>query len=211
MRLTVQLWVLIHVFFSYNTPPSNCGFRIAICRINNIYPVISLSCSRSLFHVISSSCYFHFRVSPLTSSHSTDLRVLLQLKVWGSCWCCHIYRNTVQMTHHADNLKTPFFAIGYSFLTWDLHSLLLSPFPKVKVSGCACLWFRACDCGCQKLSHAQTVLAEIAGFYFEVSRINTFPLIPAKKETFHVSIIHQVNDFTQVKWWAWILLPQWLL
>lgn len=144
MRHTAQHWVLIHIFFSYNTPPSNCVFWIAIYRINNIYPVMSLACSRNLFHVISSSCYFHFRVSPLTSSHSTELCVLLQLKVRGSCWCCHIYKNIVQMTHHADNLKTPFFAIGCLF---DLVLAFPPPFslPKSQskwmcLSVIPCMW-----------------------------------------------------------------------
>lgn len=95
----------------------------------------------------------------------------MHLKVRGSWWCCHSYGTTVQMTHHADNLKIPFLPSAV-LLIWYLHFLLLCYVPKVKVSGHACVSLCVCDSGYENFFCAQTVLAEVTGFCFEVARIN---------------------------------------
>lgn len=125
----------------------------------------------------------------------------LQLKVRGSHWCCHICGSTVQMTHPADNLKTA------SFI-WYSHFLLLCHFPKVKVSGhvtlilCVWHWFSGFFSMCQQF------WLRSLGFVLKTPGL-TFPFIPAKKAKFYIGIIHQICDFMKVKWWVWILLPQW--
>lgn len=123
--------------------------------------------------MISSYCYFYFRVSPFTFSHSIEVCVLMQLKVRGSSCCCHIYRNTEQMTHHANNLKILFcHRLFFRFDTCISSSFCHFPIAKLDMPVChfICVTITNSIVAIRLFFHAQTFAC--TAFSVVVPRMN---------------------------------------